>query len=480
MSREDIPVVNDPRRNGQNASINDIPTLDNEVRAELRKYGEPITLFGEGPPERRERLLRFVQERPHTEFEFAEIEESGSDAITSDEEEEEEFYTPGSEELEQARKSILRSSVDKAIARVTKQKTEAKAYNSFKTLKHRRHINLILGEYELNGTNVLKGNTRAISSVRVNGDNTLIACGSWDGNVYLLKKDDEFNLVQVGKLGHGYHSEKVGALDWHPTNHSLVASGGAEGSINIWNYDNEDVLKPQLRLKNASEGRIPKLAFHPSGNYLANTSFDQTWKLWDITKEQELLEQEGHLKEVFACAMHPDGSLIATGDLDGIGRVWDLRSGRSIAILEGHIQGIYSMDWSSNGYHLASASGDCSTRIWDLRKLSNANDKTELFLIPAHTKLVSEVRFFLGHDSSLATQVTDENDENASRLSTTGTFLATSSYDGTVKLWSADNWINVRTLKGHNDKVMSCDIGKDGQYIVSCGWDRTVKTWSKI
>lgn len=477
MSTSPIPVVNDPKHNGITILLQEIPTIDSEVKSQLRSYGEPITLFGEGPPERRERLKRIMEERPHTNFDFAEIEQSDS---SMDEEEEEEFYTPGSEELEEARKSILRFSVDRAIARVKRQKEDSKNYNSFKTLKHRRHINAALAEYALNGTNILKGNTRAISSVRVNEDNTIIACGSWDGNVYFLKKDEQLNLQQTGKLGHGYHSEKVGALDWHPKDSSILATGGAEGSINIWKYSDGDNLKPQLRLRGASEGRIPKLAFHPNGDHLVNTSFDQTWKLWDINKEQELMEQEGHSKEVFACAIHPDGSLVATGDLDGVGRVWDLRSGRSIAILEGHVQGIFSMDWSLNGYHLATSSGDCSTRIWDLRRLNNANNKTELFLIPAHSKLVSEVRFFKGLDSPLVTLVTDENDNNSSRLSPSGTFLATSSYDGTVKIWSADNWVNVRTLKGHNDKVMSCDIGKDGLYIVSCGWDRTVKTWSKI
>ena len=33
-----------------------VPTADRDVRARLRTFGEPITLFGEGPPERRDRL----------------------------------------------------------------------------------------------------------------------------------------------------------------------------------------------------------------------------------------------------------------------------------------------------------------------------------------------------------------------------------------------------------------------------------------
>lgn len=481
MTVNTIPIVNDPKHLGSKINFNNVPTLDSDVRIELRKHGEPITLFGEDPAERRERLLRILQEKPHTNFEFAQLENQNSEdeSMSDDEDDDEEFYTPGSEELEKARKDILKFSVDRAIVRVQKQKDEAKSFDFLKVLKHRRHINQLLSEYELSASSVLKGNARAISAVRINPEG-IIACGSWDGHIYFLNSDEYFNHIQAGRLGQGYHSEKVGGLDWHPTDSTILASGGQEGSLNIWRYTESEVLKPHTRLKDASEGRIPKVAFHADGIHLANTSFDQTWKLWDINKELELLEQEGHSKEVFACAFHPDGSLIATGDLDGIGRVWDLRSGRSIAILDAHVQGIYSMDWSPNGFHLASASGDCSVKIWDLRKLTSVNGNTQLFLIPAHSKLVSEVKFFKGQGSPLVTKVTDENDKNPSEFSACGTFLATSSYDGTVKVWSADNWINVKTLQGHNDKVMSCDISADGSYLISSGWDRTVKTWLKI
>jgi U4/U6 small nuclear ribonucleoprotein PRP4 len=42
-------------------------------------------------------------------------------------------------------------------------------------------------------------------------------------------------------------------------------------------------------------------------------SFDQTWRLWDVDTQQELLLQEGHSREVFALGFQCDGSLVATG-----------------------------------------------------------------------------------------------------------------------------------------------------------------------
>ena len=58
-----------------------------------------------------------------------------------------------------------------------------------------------------------------------------------------------------------------------------------------------------------------------------------------------------------------------------------------------------------------------------------------------------------------------------------GKFLVSCSYDGDVNIWSSDNWIKIKSLKGHTDKVMSCDISSTGKWIVSSGWDRSIKLW---
>lgn len=469
------PVVNDPHLNSQKLEQNSVPTNDGKVRLELRRLGEPITLFGEKDADRRDRLLRLVSEQKHTNFTVAEAEDS--DELMDDEsEDDEEFYTPGLEELLAARKTILKSSVEKARDRVALQRKLALEYDQLRTLKHRRHINEELITYALNGSYTIQGNTRTLSAVRINRNNKKVAVGSWDGNVYVMEQNFPDNFNQVARLAAGSHSEKV-TLSWSPTNDDILASGGAEGTLNFWKLSGAAKLKPTTSVKNAHSGRIAKVEYHPSGAYVATTSFDQTWKLWDVNKpEKELLEQEGHDKEVYAASFHPDGSLLATGGLDAIGRVWDLRSGRSIAVLESHIKGIYSMDWSPNGHHLASASGDCSVKIWDMRKLD-----LELFSVPAHTKLVSDVRFVQASENSpLVAPQTDEHDKNPKTLSMSGTFLVSSSYDKTVKVWSADNWVAVKTFQGHTDKVMSCDVSSDGLYVVSCGWDRAMRTWSKI
>lgn len=118
--------------------------------------------------------------------------------------------------------------------------------------------------------------------------------------------------------------------------------------------------------------------------------------------------------------------------------------------MEGHLKPIYGIDFSPNGYHLATSSDDNTVKIWDLRK------RSALYTIPAHTSLVSDVKF---------------QKEN-------GDYLVTSSYDGSAKVWTNRTWQPLKTLSGHDSRVMCIDVSVDNQYVVTSSYDRTFKLWA--
>jgi U4/U6 small nuclear ribonucleoprotein PRP4 len=90
-------------------------------------------------------------------------------------------------------------------------------------------------------------------------------------------------------------------------------------------------------------------------------------------------------------------------------------------------------------------------QVWDLRS------RRCLYTIPAHTSLLSSVHFEPHH----------------------GNFLLTSSYDNLVKLWSAKDFTLLKTLAGHEGKVMFADVAAGEELLVgTVGYDRTLKYWS--
>jgi WD40 repeat protein len=55
--------------------------------------------------------------------------------------------------------------------------------------------------------------------------------------------------------------------------------------------------------------------------------------------------------------------------------------------MEGHLKSVLGIDFSPNGYHIATGSEDNTIKIWDLRH------RNCVYTIPAHTNLVSKVKF---------------------------------------------------------------------------------------
>lgn len=198
-------------------------------------------------------------------------------------------------------------------------------------------------------------------------------------------------------------------------------------------------------------GRIRRVQFHPSGNYLGFCCADKSWRLFDIEYQQEILHQEGHSKEVLFVKFHPDGSLAFTGSADTFTRVWDLRTGHSIMVLKDHNAAVMDFDISPNGYNLATAGAENVINCYDLRK------KKLMVTIPAHMNNVSGVKFEKTH----------------------GNFLFSSSYDNTLKSWSFPSGVINKTFTAHNDKITSFDISDDLDIMVSVSFDRTYKKWAK-
>ncbi|TMW62982.1 hypothetical protein Poli38472_005600 [Pythium oligandrum] len=449
-----------------------VPTSVEEVILRLRQLHQPITLFGEGPADRRERLrellARIELEAEEGGFvdhllgqlrqqqQAAEGASSGAEeasALGKDQKVEDQlFYIPvRNNELKTARANIFTYAAERTQKRLKQERLE-KTYGPNDMMRiDQQAASLYATAQKMVNVASQNGDVRPLANVRYAPDAKHVATGSWSG----LVKVWDANSANEVKVFRG-HEDRITGLDWHPaTSFSdmsdasdvvCLCSGSADSTAKLWSASGTEA---KVTLK-GHKARLGKVAFHPSGNYVGTTSFDHTWRLWDVATGQELLLQEGHYKEVYAIAFQRDGALAATGDLNGVGRVWDLRSGKAIIPLQGHSKQILSMDFALNGYQLASGSDDRTVRIWDLRQRKCS------YTIPAHSNLVSDVQY--------------------SR--TSGELLLTASYDATIKVWRTRDWKLLTTLKGHDGKVMGADFAPDEKHVVSCGFDRTFKFWA--
>ncbi|KAF8508898.1 U4/U6 snRNP-specific spliceosomal protein [Gautieria morchelliformis] len=469
-ARIENQLVLDELERKKKARTTAVPTDDGRVKARLREIGEPITLFGERAADRRDRLIYVL-----TQINAARGDE-GSIAVEdesseSEEENEEEFYTPGSLELLEARRRIAEFSLPRAQHRVAQQREEHGLPLS-QILDIRKHIFTQIKTYANLGSQI--GDERPIAQVRFSPNSQYLATGSWSGNVKLWNIPACTLVTSLRG-----HSDRVGGVAWHPRatvgqGEGLVnlVSGAGDMNVHLWSLTSET----PLAILKGHQDRVCRVAFHPSGNYVASASFDHTWRLWDVQTASELLLQEGHSREVYSVDFQDDGALVASGGLDAIGRVWDLRTGRTAMVLDGHVNAIFSINFSPNGYQIATGAGDDTIRIWDMRSLK------ALYTIPAHKSNVSDVRFFRASELPVTTgmdvDVDGAHDTASGERYKSGLYLASAGYDGLVKIWSADDWQLQRSLPTDAGKVMSVDISGDAKFIASGSYNRSYQLFA--
>ena len=430
-----------------------VPTSIKEVCHYLRQLHFPITLFGENASDRRERLrglLSKMQLNDRAPTLFTPLqgvsEEMASTSIGSGaamnvnhkSKQDELFYTPASSSSLKNAKSIFATmSLQKSTERLARQRQqtqemhEAEDVLAGKLYTSLKHINIQASQI---------GHARPVSMVRYSPDGTRILTGSWSG---LLKVWDAKSCqleMEVKEC-----EDRITGIDWHQNSKHFL-SGAADGVAHVWSIEQPTV--PIATLTGHTD-RCGKVAMHPTGQHALTSSFDHTWRLWDIERSTELLLQEGHYRPIVALAVHSDGNVVATGDIGGIARMWDLRSGKGILTLQGHSKQVLALDFST-GHIIASGSGDHTVRIWDMRKQSC------VYVIPAHQNLISDLSF------SKSSEV-----------------LVTSSYDNSLRIWNTRDFKLMKELKGHEGRVMSVDISDDERSIVSSGYDRTFKVWAK-
>nr|XP_033770864.1 U4/U6 small nuclear ribonucleoprotein Prp4 [Geotrypetes seraphini] len=441
VSERQAEVLAEFERRKRARQIN-VSTDDAEVKACLRALGEPITLFGEGPAERRERLRNVLSVVGADALKKSRKEEEKSPKAR--EEYQQTWYHEGPNSLKAARLCIARYSLPRALRRLAGAREQKEVPEATRTSqKQELHKSL----RSLNNVCSQIGDDRPLSFCHFSPNSRLLATACWSGLCKLWSVPD----CSLVKSLRG-HNTNVGAIVFHPKSTlSLdekdvnLASCAADGSVKLWNLDSDEPVAD-------IEGhmmRVARVMWHPSGRFLGTTCFDHSWRLWDLEAQEEILHQEGHSKGVYDIAFHVDGSLAGTGGLDAFGRVWDLRTGRCIMFLEGHLKEIYGISFSPNGYHIATGSGDNTTKVWDLRM------RKCIYTIPAHQNLVAAVRF----------------------QPTNGNFLLTGAYDNTANVWTHPGWAPLKTLAGHEGKVMGLDISLDGELIATCSYDRTFKLW---
>jgi len=228
------------------------------------------------------------------------------------------------------------------------------------------------------------------------------------------------------------------------TDGKRIISGGADGTVKIWNVD-DGSLENTL---DAHEGAVYALALREDGTALASGGADGKVKIWAPTTGKLLRIISGHVRAVRALAWSPDGRLLASGGDDRLIQVWR-DDGSQAASIVGHDEPITGLMWTRDGKSLISGAADGLVKIWSSGDFS----------------LVSKHR---AADKSLSALVG----------SVDGQLIATAGADGRIRIYSVTGkGISQLVTRMLERQVLCIAWSRDGKVLVT-GGDRALRYWS--
>jgi telomerase protein component 1 len=279
------------------------------------------------------------------------------------------------------------------------------------------------------------------------------------------KKVDYKKLEKKSKLTPNHtlltHKSPITGCSFNKSGDKFV-SASKDATIIVWrldfNYEMCDINE-LYKINQAHFDWITDIEWSNSSDYFITSSNDFTLKIFNSKDGKVKSILSGHKANINSCSFQY-GCIVSTSS-DGTVKIWS-HKGHEITTLKGHQNRVNGCDLFVKLKQKESIS-----------KISNNNNRTDEKIDEDNqqtswSEKVQEKEWIDKHNSSSI---------NKDNFIIDDVYLVTVADDSTIRLWKPIESDYLVSLEGHNDKINSVSLSKDGM-LASASADANVNLWN--
>uniref|UniRef100_A0A7S0DT79 Anaphase-promoting complex subunit 4 WD40 domain-containing protein n=2 Tax=Amorphochlora amoebiformis TaxID=1561963 RepID=A0A7S0DT79_9EUKA len=242
------------------------------------------------------------------------------------------------------------------------------------------------------------------------------------------------------------HTKYVSSLAWEPYHNATdcrrICSGSNDGGVRVW-----DVVAKKCLLSMSGHTKGVTTVKWGCEGLIYSASQDRTIKVWDSEKGILVRELQGHAHWVNGLSLNIDYAL-RIGPYDHNGNAPADEKERQLVAQE-KVKKVLK----DNGLQyelLCSCSDDFTCFLWD-----PVRNKKPIIRMTGHQQPVNKVTY-----------------------SPDGRYIASASFDNSVRLWHGSSGKFISVFRGHVQDVYMCCWSADSRLLLSASKDSTLVVWN--